>query len=96
MNKCVRTGKIKVVFNSIPVEFRQNSVVLEVNGKLQEIANDFVWIFAGGEPPSAFLKKIGVGLGMLDMTSEGSKEARQAIAGRVQLVNSLGGSRVEA
>ena len=96
MNKCMRTGKIKVVFNSIPVEFRQNSVVLEVNGKLQEIANDFVWIFAGGEPPSAFLKKIGVGLGMLDMTSEGSKEAKQAIAGRVQLVNSLGGSRVEA
>ncbi len=87
IEKCMRTGKVKVVFNSIPVEFRQDSVVLEVNGKLQEIPNDFAWIFAGGEPPSAFLKKIGVGLGMRDMTSEGSKEAKQAAVARDQLVN---------
>ena len=87
MEKCMRAGKVKVIFNSIPVELRKNSAVLEVNGKRQEIPNDFVWIFAGGEPPSAFLQKIGVALGMRDMTSEGSQEAKQAAATRGQLVN---------
>ena len=67
-----------MIFNSIPVEFKKDSVMLEVNGKTQEIPNDYVWIFAGGEPPTAFLKKIGVGFGMLDMTSTGSKEAKEA------------------
>ena len=74
----IRKGKVKVTFNSIPVEFKQHAVVLEVGGKLQEIPNDFVWIFAGGEPPNAFLKKIGVAFGMRDMTLEGSSEAKQA------------------
>ena len=76
----IRKGKVKVVFNSAPVEFKENSVVLDVSGKTQEIPNDYVWIFAGGEPPTAFLKKIGVGFGMQDMTSAGSKEAKDAKA----------------
>jgi thioredoxin reductase/Pyruvate/2-oxoacid:ferredoxin oxidoreductase delta subunit len=84
---CMRKGKVKVIFNSAPVEFKQNSAVLDVNGKLQEIPNDSVWIFAGGEPPTAFLKKIGVGFGMHDMTLEASKEAREAtLAKKQQLV----------
>jgi thioredoxin reductase (NADPH) len=77
IDECIRKGKLKVVFNSIPVQFRQDSVLLEVGGASQEIPNDYVWIFAGGEPPTAFLKKIGVALGMRDMTTEGSIEARQ-------------------
>jgi len=59
------------------VEFEQDAVVLEVQGKLQQLPNDFVWIFAGGEPPTAFLKKIGVGFGMRDLTAEAGNEARQ-------------------
>jgi thioredoxin reductase (NADPH) len=87
IEECIRKGKVKVIFNSAPVEFKQNSVVLDVNGKLQEIPNDSVWIFAGGEPPTAFLKKIGVGFGMHDMTLEASKEAREAtLAKKQQLV----------
>ncbi|MGA3178243.1 MAG: hypothetical protein ABSE19_12975 [Candidatus Acidiferrum sp.] len=69
---------MKVLFNSNPVEFRPDSVVLEVNGAEQILPNDFVWIFAGGEPPTAFLKKIGVGFGELDLTAEGSREARES------------------
>jgi thioredoxin reductase/Pyruvate/2-oxoacid:ferredoxin oxidoreductase delta subunit len=80
----MRKRKINVIFNSAPVEFKQNSVVLEVNGSLQEIPNDSVWIFAGGEPPTAFLKKIGVGFGMHDMTSEAGEEARDATLARKQ------------
>jgi thioredoxin reductase (NADPH) len=84
IQECVRKGKVKVIFNSIPVEFKPNSVVLEVSSKLQEIPNDSVWIFAGGEPPTAFLKKIGVGLGMRDMTLEASNEAKEATRAKKQ------------
>lgn len=70
----MRTGRVKVIFNSAPVEFRTASVVLQVNGSTQEIPNDFTWIFAGGEAPSAFLKKIGVGMGSRDMTDEAHTE----------------------
>ncbi len=74
-----KSGKLKIVFNSIPVEFKEKSVMLEVNGTVEEIPNDFVWIFAGGEPPTAFLKKLGIQVGAKDMTKEASSEARQAV-----------------
>ncbi len=77
-----RSGKLRVLFNSNPVEFKAESVILDVAGTPQEIANDFVWIFAGGNPPNAFLQKIGVSLGARDMTREASTEARQAGADR--------------
>jgi thioredoxin reductase (NADPH) len=82
-----RSGKLKVLFNSNPVELKPESVILEVNGVEQEISNDFVWIFAGGTPPNAFLKKIGVGFGARDVTLEASKEAKQADAERKQLAH---------
>lgn len=78
IQESIRKGKVKVIFNSIPVQFKEKSVLLEVNGKTEEIPNDYVWIFAGGEPPTAFLKKIGVGFGNQDLTSTGSKEAKLA------------------
>jgi thioredoxin reductase (NADPH) len=74
----MRKGKLKVLFNSNPVEFKTDSVILEVTGAKQTIANDYVWIFAGGEPPTAFLKKIGVGFANRDLTSEGSRAAQEA------------------
>jgi thioredoxin reductase (NADPH) len=77
IQESMRKGKVKVVFNSIPTEFREKSVVLDVNGKREEIPNDYVWIFAGGEPPTAFLKKIGIGFGPQDMTAVGGKEVRE-------------------
>src|SRR5437660_11935438 len=58
IQECMRAGTVKVVFNSTPVEFKEDAVMLEVNGTVEQIPNDFVWIFAGGEPPTAFLKKI--------------------------------------
>ena len=69
----------------MPVAIKERSVVLEVSGVRQEIANHYVWIFAGGEPPTAFLKKIGVEMGMRDMTDEGSGEAKEAAQSRKQL-----------
>jgi len=87
IEECIRNGKVKVLFNSSPVEIRQESVLIEVAGQVQEIANDYVWIFAGGTPPFDFLKKIGVQFGMHDMTMEGSKEAKQSVSTRNELAH---------
>jgi len=75
----VRSGRVKVLFNSLPTEFRQDKAFLQINGGVREIPNDYVWIFAGGEPPRAFLEKIGVKLGNRDMTLEASNEAKQTL-----------------
>jgi thioredoxin reductase/Pyruvate/2-oxoacid:ferredoxin oxidoreductase delta subunit len=78
IEESMRKGKVKVIFNSMPLEFRPESVVLEINGASQVLPNNYVWIFAGGEPPTAFLKKIGVGFGPQDLTSTASNEAKAA------------------
>jgi thioredoxin reductase (NADPH) len=87
IEKCMRSGKVKVIFNSKPVEFRQDAVILDVKGERHEITNDFVWIFAGGTPPNDFLKKIGVQLGTRDLTLEAHHEAQEATAGRKELAS---------
>lgn len=84
LEEFIRTQKLKVLFQSNPVEFKAESVVLEVRGSTREVPNDFVWIFAGGTPPNDFLKKIGVGFGARDLTLEAGREARQATAARNQ------------
>ena len=86
VQQCMANGKMRVIFNSVPAEFKERSVVLEVNGSLQEIPNDYVWIFAGGVPPSDFLRRIGIQLGTRDITLEAAKEARQEALFRGQLV----------
>jgi len=60
----IRLGKLKVLFNSIPTEFREGSVAIEHDGQTVELPNDYVWIFAGGTPPSEFLKASGIAFGM--------------------------------
>jgi putative YpdA family bacillithiol system oxidoreductase len=59
----IRTGKMAVIFNSEPREFREGRVILEYDGQICELDNDFVWIFAGGTPPTEFLKAAGVAFG---------------------------------
>jgi len=78
----MRSGKLKVLFNSSPVEFKPQSAVLQVNDQTQEIPNDFVWIFAGGTPPNDFLKKIGVAFGSTDVTQEATSELKKAAVER--------------
>ena len=75
-----KSGKLRVLFNSNPIEFKEQSVLMEVAGEQREIPNDFVWIFAGGTPPNEFLKKVGVGFGARDMTKDASDEAKQTYA----------------
>ena len=82
----IRTGKVTMLFNSNIVEVRPDSVVLEVNGRPQILANEFVWIFAGGEPPTAFLQKIGVRFADRDLTPDGMQAAATARREKEQLV----------
>ena len=82
IQEAIRKDKVKVIFNSNPVEFTNDSAILDVNGKREQIPNDFVWIFAGGIPPYDFLKKVGVQLGSKDLTVEASKEAREEKAAK--------------
>src|SRR4029077_14532660 len=63
-----KSGRLKLIFNSQPVEIRAKSVLLDVGGRVQEIANDYVWVFAGGIPPNEFLQKVGVRVGQQDLT----------------------------
>jgi thioredoxin reductase len=77
LEESVRKEQLKVVLNSNPVEFTPDAVRLDVQGSIQKLPNDYVWIFAGGEPPTAFLKKIGIAFGPTDLTSEGSKQVRE-------------------
>jgi thioredoxin reductase (NADPH) len=92
LDDCIRSGKVKVMFNSNPVEFTAESVILEVNGQRQTLPNDFVWIFAGGTPPNDFLKKIGVRFGQKDVTLEASNEAKQAKAATKQFAEAKAGA----
>ena len=82
LDECMRSAKLKVLFNSNPLEFKQESVVLDINGRTEEIPNDFVWIFAGGTPPNDFLRKIGIEFGTQDVTAEVSTEAKQSTLAR--------------
>lgn len=77
-----RAGKIKILFNSNPIEFKASSVVLDISGKTEEIPNDYAWIFAGGTPPNDFLKKIGVEFGIKDLTQEAEAEAKISSAAK--------------
>ena len=81
---CIRSGKVKVLFNSNPLEFKPESVILEVAGAKQEIPNDFVWIFAGGTPPNTFRKKIGVGFATQDVTLAANHLLACVVPGRVE------------
>jgi thioredoxin reductase (NADPH) len=68
IEESMRAGQIHTLFNSMPVEIKPETVVLECGGTLQEIPNDYVWIFAGGVAPDDFLKKLGVHYGALPVT----------------------------
>ena len=62
----MNAGKLDVLFNSNPTEFRPDCALIEVSGEIRQIPNDFVWVFAGGTPPSDFLKASGIAFGSVN------------------------------
>jgi thioredoxin reductase len=71
----LKAGQLQVIFHSMPVEFKEDCVLLDVAGEVREITNDYVWIFAGGIAPNEFLKSIGIQFGPKDLTAEVVGEA---------------------
>lgn len=53
-------GKLKLILNSNVREIREDSVLIEREGKLTPLPNDAVIVSAGGILPSGFLKEIGI------------------------------------
>lgn len=73
----IQARKIEVLFNSTPKEFRVGSVVMECNDQIRELPNDYVWIFAGGTPPSDFLKAAGVAFGSVTHEEQEHRELQE-------------------
>jgi thioredoxin reductase (NADPH) len=75
LEACMKKGTVTVVLRSVPIEIKQESVVLNVGEETREIPNDFVWIFAGGTPPKELLQKVGIEMCSVDLTREAKAEA---------------------
>jgi thioredoxin reductase len=60
INKAISVGRVVPVFNSEVREIRGDVVLLDCGGEPTILPNDTVIIRIGGEPPSAFLEKLGV------------------------------------
>ncbi len=80
LQEAVKGKKLRVVFESQPTEVREKSILLSAGGTVTELPNDWMWVFAGGEPPNAFLKKVGVVMGNQDLTAAAGEEARLVLA----------------
>ncbi len=62
INNAIENKEIKVLFNTNLISIHTENVVINYskNGVNETIENDLVYIFAGGELPTAFLQKAGV------------------------------------
>jgi hypothetical protein len=70
-----------VLFISNALDFKPETVVLDVSRTPQKMANDYLDL-PRWHAPTDFLKKIGVDFGMRDMTLEPSQEARRVVLDR--------------
>jgi thioredoxin reductase/NAD-dependent dihydropyrimidine dehydrogenase PreA subunit len=57
------SGRVKPLFGSQVAEVTPERVRLKVGSEVRELENDYVFVFAGGEPPFEFLKQCGVRFG---------------------------------
>lgn len=61
INLAIATNKIQLIFNSNPILIEKEYILLKMNdGNEVRIENDLIYIFAGGELPTEFLKNVGI------------------------------------
>ena len=62
LNKAAADRKLEILLGSNLVSIEEGSVIISVGntGELRQIANDLVYVFAGGELPTQFLEKAGI------------------------------------
>jgi len=67
LDEATRAGRVRLRLESEPSEIRSDAVILSTRGKGGErdtaLANDFVFVFAGGVPPFDLLRRTGVAFG---------------------------------
>jgi thioredoxin reductase len=77
----IRSGRIRAVFGSDVTEIAEGRARLRVGEAERELRNDYVFVFAGGEPPFAFLRQMGVRFGGPGPPAEASRPARAPAPG---------------
>lgn len=60
VEQSIADGSLTVLYGSDLVSISEISVVINVAGEISSIENDLVFIFAGGELPTQFLKNAGI------------------------------------
>ena len=60
MDEAIRRKQVTTLFSSEVQEIREKSVLLKTSQSVVEIPNECVFIFAGGEMPFEFLRKVGI------------------------------------
>lgn len=60
INEAIADKSITVLFSSNLELIKEKTVLISANGKSEEMENDLIYIFAGGELPTSFLQKAGV------------------------------------
>jgi thioredoxin reductase (NADPH) len=59
----LKDGRIKVIFESELLEINEKNILLKTPQGEETLNNDYVFIFAGGEPPFQLLQQIGIVFG---------------------------------
>jgi thioredoxin reductase len=73
ISEIMSKGRAKPLFGSEVTEILPDRVRLKMGERSVELPNDYVFVFAGGEPPFAFLRQIGIRFG-----GDGRKPPREA------------------
>jgi putative YpdA family bacillithiol system oxidoreductase len=60
LEEYVKKKKLKVIFNSEVQQILEDRVVVRTAEGTKELENEWVFVFAGGELPFEFLKKVGI------------------------------------
>ncbi len=62
LDAAARDHGLIILVNAKPTEFRPGAVNLEVDGQAQTLQRDIAFILIGADPPTAFLKRLGVAI----------------------------------
>lgn len=60
LERFVEKGKLTTLYNSTVTQIHDKAVELTQGDKTVELANDYVFVFIGGELPTEFLKRVGI------------------------------------
>lgn len=63
IEEAIQDGSVTVIYNSNLISIHDDYVMMKINdNEPEQLANDLVYIFAGGELPTGFLQKSGVNI----------------------------------